>query len=61
VADLAGVEQSTEVTAASLYEAVAAALASLRKDDWVGEIGTGLYSLQGDREMARLRQVSGKQ
>jgi len=40
VADIAGVEHSTE------YEAVAAALASLRKDDWVGEIGTGLTTVK---------------
>jgi hypothetical protein len=46
VADIAGVEHSTEVTAASLYEAVAAALASLRKDDWVGEIGRGLTTVK---------------
>ena len=30
----------------SLYEAVAAALASLRKDEWVGEIGTGLTTVR---------------
>ena len=46
VADIAGVEHSTQVTAGSLYEAVAAALASLRKDDWVGEIGTGLTTIR---------------
>ena len=46
VADIAGVEHSTEVAAGSLYEAVAAALASLRKDDWVGEIGTGLTTVK---------------
>jgi len=46
VADIAGVEHSTEVTAASLYEAIAAALASLKKDDWVGEIGTGLTPIK---------------
>ena len=33
VADIDGVAHSTEVTAGSLYEAVAAALTSLRKDD----------------------------
>ena len=46
VADIAGVEHTTQVTAESLYEAVAAALASLRKDDWVGEIGTGLTTVK---------------
>src|ERR1700686_1983944 len=46
VADIAGIAHSTEVTAGSLYEAVAAALASLRQDDWVGEIGTGLTTVR---------------
>ena len=46
VADIAGVEHSTEVSAGSLYEAVAAALASLKKDDWVGEIGGGLTTVR---------------
>jgi hypothetical protein len=46
VADITGVEHATEVTAASLYEAVAAALASLRRDGWVGEIGTGLTTVK---------------
>jgi hypothetical protein len=46
VADIEGVAHSTEVTAGSLYEAVAAALASLRKDDWVGEIGRGLTTVK---------------
>jgi len=30
------------VTAATLYETVAAALAAFREDEWVGEIGNGL-------------------
>lgn len=46
VADIEGVEHSTQVTAGSLYEAVAAAPASIRKDDWVGEIGTGLTTVK---------------
>jgi hypothetical protein len=46
VADIEGVEHSTEVTAGSLYEAIAAALISLRKDDWVGEIGRGLTTVK---------------
>ena len=46
VADVEGVEHSTQVTAESLYEAVAAGLTSLRKDDWVGEIGTGLTTVR---------------
>jgi citrate synthase len=31
-----------DVTAESLYEAIAQALATLRGEDWVGEIGRGL-------------------
>jgi hypothetical protein len=46
VADIEGVAHSTEVTAGSLYEAIAAALTSLRKDDWVGEIGRGLTTVK---------------
>jgi hypothetical protein len=46
VADIAGVEHSTQVTAGSLYEAVAVALAAIRKDEWVGEIGTGLTTVK---------------
>ncbi len=34
-----------EVTAASLYEAVANALAIFRGDEWVGQIGTGLTTV----------------
>jgi hypothetical protein len=33
------------VTAATLYEAVAAALAALREDEWVGQIGSGLTTV----------------
>ena len=33
------------VTAGSVYEAVAAALAVLRGDEWVGQIGTGLTTV----------------
>ena len=37
--DLGDVEHSVEVTAETLYEAIATALAALRQDNWVGEIG----------------------
>jgi len=37
--DLAGTEHAVEVTAESLYEAVAQALGILRGDIWVEEIG----------------------
>jgi len=36
---------SVEVTADTLYEAVATALAALRQDNWVEEIGTGLTTV----------------
>lgn len=46
VEDIDGVEHSTQVNAASLYEAVATALGSLVKDEWVGQIGTGLTTVR---------------
>jgi len=36
------VEHTIDVTAETLYEAVAAALATLQQDSWVGEIAQGL-------------------
>ena len=39
--DLKGVEHSVEVTAASLYEAVARGLRAFRENDWVDDIGGG--------------------
>src|ERR1700689_1118926 len=39
VKDVRDVEHSIEVTAETLYEAIATALAALRQDNWVGEIG----------------------
>ena len=39
--DLKGVEHSVEVTAASLYEAVARGLRVFRENDWVDDIGEG--------------------
>ena len=41
VKDLREVEHSVEVTAETLYEAIATALAALQQDNWVGEIGQG--------------------
>jgi hypothetical protein len=38
VRDLRDVEHSIEVTAETLYEAIATALAALQQDNWVGEI-----------------------
>ena len=34
-----------EVTAETLYEAIAIALAGLQKDNWVGEIGQGFTTV----------------
>jgi hypothetical protein len=39
--DIEGVEHSVEVTAESLYEAVARGLTALQYADWVGDIGHG--------------------
>jgi hypothetical protein len=39
--DIKGVEHTVEVSADSLYEAVAGGLAALRHSDWAGEIGRG--------------------
>lgn len=44
--DLNGTEHAVEVTAESLYEAVAQALGILRGDTWVEEIGEGLTELR---------------
>jgi hypothetical protein len=39
--DLNGVEHTVEVTAESLYEAVARGLAAFGNADWAGEVGHG--------------------
>jgi hypothetical protein len=39
VKDVQDVEHSIEVSAETLYEAIATGLAALQKDIWVGEIG----------------------
>ena len=44
--DIRDVEHSIEVTAETLYEAVATALAALQQDKWVGEIGQGLTTVR---------------
>ena len=43
--DVQDIEHSVEVTADSLYEAVATALAALQKDSWVGELGQGFTTI----------------
>jgi hypothetical protein len=45
IKDVREVEHSVEVTAESLYEAIATALAALQKDVWVGEIGQGFTTV----------------
>jgi excisionase family DNA binding protein len=44
--DIHGVEHAVEVTAESLYEAVARGLAALRDTDWVGDIGRGQATIR---------------
>ena len=45
IKDLRDVEHSIEVTAETLYEAIATALAALQQDSWVGEIGQGFTTV----------------
>ena len=45
VKDIQDVEHSIEVTAETLYEAIATALAALQQDNWVGEIGQGFATV----------------
>jgi hypothetical protein len=45
VHDLNETAHAIDVTAESLYEAIAQALATLRGQDWVGEIGKGLTTV----------------
>jgi hypothetical protein len=45
VKDIRDVDHSIEVTADTLYEAIATALAALQQDNWVGEIGQGFTTV----------------
>ena len=45
VKDIRDVEHSIEVTAETLYEAIATALAAFQQDNWVGEIGQGFTTV----------------
>jgi hypothetical protein len=45
VKDNLDVDHSVEVTAETLYEAIATALAALQQDNWVGEIGQGITTV----------------
>jgi hypothetical protein len=42
IQDMEGVSHTVEVTAATLYEAVAQGLAAIRGNEWVGGIAQGL-------------------
>jgi len=46
VCDMEGVEHRLEVTASTLYEAVALALVAIREQDWAGEIAAGLNTVE---------------
>jgi len=45
VSDMEGVKHSLEVTASTLYEAVALGLVAIREQDWAGEIAEGLNTV----------------
>ena len=45
VSDMEGVRHSVEVTASTLYEAVALGLAAIRGEEWAGEIFEGLNTV----------------
>ncbi|HKS71584.1 MAG TPA: hypothetical protein VJQ82_00215 [Terriglobales bacterium] len=45
ICDLNGVTHSAEVTASTLYEAVAPGLVAIRGHDWVGAIAEGLSTI----------------
>lgn len=46
VSDMEGVRHSVEVTASTLYEAVAMGLAAVRGEEWAGEIAEGLNTVE---------------
>jgi hypothetical protein len=46
VQDMDGVSHTVEVTAATLYEAVAQGLAAIRGNDWVAGIAQGLNAVK---------------
>lgn len=45
IQDIDEIAHAIDVTAESLYEAIAHALATLRRHEWVGEIGKGLTTV----------------
>lgn len=46
IADLEGVVHSVEVTASTLYEAVALGMAAVRNEEWANGIALGLNSVK---------------
>jgi hypothetical protein len=46
VKDMEGVTHTAEVTASSLFEAVALGIAAIRGNEWAGEIAEGLNTVQ---------------
>jgi hypothetical protein len=46
IKDMDGVSHTVDVTAATLYEAVALGMAAIRTDAWVTEIAQGLNSVK---------------
>jgi len=46
VVDIEGVNHTVEVTASTLYEAVALGISAIRRDEWVTEIAQGLNSVK---------------
>ena len=46
VKDMEGVDHTVEVTAATLYEAVALGIAAIRRDEWVTDLAQGLNTVK---------------
>ena len=46
IKDLEGVNHTVDVTAATLYEAVALGIAAIRSDEWTTDIPQGLHCVQ---------------
>ena len=46
VSDMDGVRHSAQVTASTLYEAVALGLAAIRAQDWTGDLSDGLGTIE---------------
>ena len=46
ISDMEGIKHSVEVTASTLFEAVALGLAAVRGQDWTGDIPEGLNTVE---------------